>query len=267
MRQILIIVTFFSLSTSTYAHNPFWKHTDKKLINAIIRLDKNNPKEIEQFFKRQRIQKIDTTKENLGFGWSMWETGFVAGYISISATFYYYNDSIVSYSLNPGLPEERKLIKRYKKWYRNYFNYTDSLIQPFKFNETATLKPLKECNGDTKNIPSKIIHYMTPESGTMYGYAGGGMILDNRKAFNEIKDSLTKDQVILMLYAINPASRLTAIEYYWRHKDKFGQQELVDKWIEQNFKEMPTVESMDGCFLVTKETRSLVYTYSLIWKE
>lgn len=105
---------------------------------------------------------------------------------------------------------------------------------------------------------------MTPTSGTMYGYAGGGMIMQNRKAFLEIKDSLTNEQLILLLYSINPASRLTAIEYYWKRKGSLGNNEAIDKWVEQNFKEMPTVKSMSGCFSVTEETKSFVYMHSLI---
>lgn len=132
------------------------------------------------------------------------------------------NDTLVSYSLTPSLPEEKGLQKRYRKWYGDYFAYSKSEIQTFSFNQSAILQPLIQYAGALKNIPEKIVNYMTPNSGTMYGYAGGGMIMQNRKAFLEIKDSLTNDQVILLMYSMNPASRLTAIEYYWKHKDSFG---------------------------------------------
>lgn len=264
MRHILIISTFILASIKTFAYNPFWTHTDKKLISAITKLDKTNPKEIEQYFKNQRIQKSDTTKEFLGFGWKMWTPGIGGGYISITATFYYYNDSLVSYSLTPQLPDEKGLQKRYKKWYGDYFAYSNSEILTFKFNQAAILQPLKEFDGVIRNFSEKIINYMTPNSGTMYGYSGGGMIMQNRKAFLEIKDSLTNDQVIMLMYSINPASRLTAIEYYWKHKDSFENSDAIDKWIEQIFKQMPTVNSMYGCSSVTADTKFLVYTYLLM---
>jgi len=260
MRHLLTILTFTFASLKTFAYNPFWTHADKKLIIAITNLDKNNPKEIEQYFK----QKRESTKENLGFGWTLWSPGIGGGYISISATFYYYHDSLVSYTLTPQLPEEKGLLKRYKKWYKNYFEYSNSSIQAIKFNEIAILRPLKEYKGNLKSVSSKILDYMTPTSGTMYGYAGGGMIMQNRVAFNKIKSNLTNEEVIFMLYSINPASRLTAIEYYWKHKDAFRKQESVDEWIEQNFKEMPNVDSMLGCSSVTENTRSYVYMYSLM---
>jgi hypothetical protein len=264
MRHLLIITTFFLASTKTFAYNPFWTHIDKKLISAIINLDKNNPKEVEQYFKNQRIQKNDTTKEILGFGWTMWTPGTGGGYISISAKFFYFNDSLVSYSLTPRLPEEKGLQKRYKKWYGDYFAYSNSEIQTFSFNQTIILKPLNQYTGALKSIPDKIATYMTPNSGTMYGYAGGGLIMENRRAFLGIKDSLTNDQVLLLMYSINPASRLTAIEYYLKRKSSFENQEAINNWIEQNFREMPTVKSMSGCFSVTEETKAFVYMHSLM---
>jgi len=264
MRQILIILTFSLASIQSNAYNPFWINADKKLITAITNLDKNNPKEIEQYFKNQRIQKCDSTKENLGFGWKVWSPGIGSGYIAISAIFYYYNDSIVSYSMTPQLPEEKGLFQRYKKWYKNYFEYSDSSIQTFRFNESSILKPLKEYEGNINSISSEILNYMAPNSGTMYGYAGGGIIQQNRTAFDKIKSYLTNEELVILLYSINPASRFTAIEYYWKHKERFGKQESIDEWIEQNFKEIPTFKSTSGCFAVTEETRSYVYMHSLM---
>jgi hypothetical protein len=264
MRHLLFIATFFLASTKTFAYNPFWTHTDKKLITAVVNLDKYNPKQVEEYFKNQKIQKCDTAKEFLGFGWKMWTTGIGGGYISISATFYYYNDSLVSYSLTPRLPEEKGLQKRYKKWYGDFFLYSNSEIQTFNFNQATIMQPIKQYAGAIKSIPEKIAYYMTPNSGTMYGYAGGGVIMQNRKAFLKIKDSLTNDQIVLVMFSINPASRLTAIEYYWKHKNSFGNNEAIDKWIEQIFNQMPTVKSMSGCFSVIEDTKSFVYMHSLM---
>lgn len=257
MRHFLIIATFLFASTKTFAYNPFWTHIDKKLISTVIKLDKSNPKEVEQYFKNQRIQKSDTAKEVLGFGWKMWTSRIGGGYISISATFYYYNDSLVSYSLTPRLPDEKGLQKRYRKWYGNYFDYSNSEIQAFNFNQAVIFQPLKQYTGAIKNIPKKIINYMTPNSGTMYGYAGGGVILQNRKAFLEIKDSLTNDELVLLMYSINPASRLTAIDYYLKHKESFSSQQQIDKWIDIVFAETPKVKTMSGCFFVTETTEAL----------
>ncbi len=98
---------------------------------------------------------------------------------------------------------------------------------------------------------------MTPNSGTMYGYAGGGVIMQNRKAFLEIKDSLTNDQLVLLMFSINPASRLTAIEYYLKEKERFSSQQLIDKWIDLVFLEMQKIKTMLGCFPITEATETL----------
>lgn len=227
---------------------------------ALVRLDRNKPREIEQYFKH-RLSKASKGKENLGFGWTMWTPGIGGGYIAISAKFFYYHDSLVSYSLITGMPEEKGLQKRYKKWYKNYFDYSNAGVQPYKFNESAILQPLREYNDDWKDVTDKVINYMTPNSGTMYGYAGGGVIMQNRKAFLEIKDNLTTDQAVLLMYSINPASRLTAIEYYLQHKELFAFQKAIDNWIEVVFKEMPTIKTMFGCFGVTMTTETLFPKY------
>jgi hypothetical protein len=104
---------------------------------------------------------------------------------------------------------------------------------------------------------------MTPSSGTMYGYAGGGVIMQNRKAFLQIKDSLTADQVVLLMYSINPASRLTAIEYYLQHEDLFSSRQVIDNWVGVVFKATPTIETMSGCFRVTETPQSLFPQYYL----
>jgi len=268
MRRLISILTLFLFVQTASACNPFWVHIDKKLIRNIVQLDRNNPQAVEEYFRTQKIQKCDTAKENLGFGWTMWTPGIGGGYIGISATFIYYHDSIISYIINPEMPDEKGLIKRYKNWYKNSFSFELGKIQPFSYNLDSILRPLKEYNGTltSKTVPRKIVQYMTPNSGTMYGYAGGypGDLLKNRRRFFEIRDSLTNDQVIFLMYSINPASRLTAIEYFLRHKDSFTNQQALEAWIEKNFTETPKVETLFGCFRELWDTKTLVYMYSFM---
>lgn len=262
MRRLISIFTLLLFIQTVSASNPFWVHKDKKLIKGITQLNRTNPQGVEQYF----IQKCDTTKEKLGFGWTMWTPQIGGGYIGISATFIYYLDSIVSYTIKPRMPEEKGLIKKYKNWYQDSFTFESGRILPFIYNSDNILQPLKEYNGKVtpQTVPRKVLEYMTPNSGTMYGYVGGygGKLIQNRKAFIEIKDSLTNDQVIFLMYSINPASRLTAIEYYLKHKDSFTNQQTLDEWIEKNFTEMPKIETLFGCIQELFDTRTLVYMYS-----
>ena len=231
---------------------------DRKLIKSITSIDKAKPLELEQFFKKKEVKQ---NKENMGFGWSVWRTWAAGGYITIQAVFFYYNDNIVSYSLTPQLPSNQWQQRIYKKWYNNYFDYSATGILPFKYNENAILRPLKNYAGNVESTESKILQYMTPNSGTMFGKYGGGVMLENWKSFLEIKDSLTNDQVILLMYSINPASRLTAIEHYLQYINKFGDNLVVDQWIKQNFVELPKINIMYGCFNQTVNTESLFYRY------
>jgi len=266
MRQLITILIFFFLVKTAHAYNPFWVSIDKRLIKNIVNLDRNNPKAVEQYFRTQKIQKCDTSKDNLGFGWTMWTPGIGGGYIGISATFIYYHDSIVSYSLTPRMPDEKGLINKYKSWYQGGFTFQGDEILPFKYKSGHILLLLKEYNGEltTQTIDHKILEYMTPNSGIMYGYAGGssGSLLQNRKAFLEIQDSLKTEQIVFLMYSINPASRLTAIEYYLKYKEKFSNTKTIDEWIERNYSEISKVNTLFGCFLETWDTRTLVYMYS-----
>lgn len=260
MKQFILVTTLLLASLKTLAYNPFWIQKDKKLISTLTKINKNNSQDIEQYFKSQ-LNKTSLKKENLGFGWTMSRPGIGGGYIAISAEFFYYHDSLVCYSLTPELPEERGLKKRYKKWYGEYFYYSNSEIQTFRFNIEAILRPLKEYTGNLTNISPKLLNYMSPNSGTTYGYAGSMGILENRKAFFEIQDSLNYDNHFLLMFSINPASRLTAIEYYLKREFNIGDQKMLNSWIEQNYKEIPNVE-IGGCYSYLIETRSLVYMLS-----
>lgn len=266
MRPQMALVTLLIFVQTASAYNPFWVHKDKKLIKSIVQLDKSNPLAVEQYFRTQKIQKCDTAKENLGFGWSMWTPGIGAGYVGISAKFIYDHDRIVSYTITPRMPDEKGLVQRYKSWYQQGFSFESDKILPFCYNSDHILVPLKEYNGmlTPQTVPRKILEYMTPNSGTMYGYSGGyeEHLLPNRRAFIGIMDSLTNDQVIFLMYSINPASRFTAFEYYLKHKDSFSDQQALDQWMETNFREIPTVQTLFGCILRSYDTRALVELYA-----
>ena len=166
------------------------------------------------------------------------------------------------------MPEEKGLIKSYKNWYQNSFSFELDKIQSFYYHLDSIFRPLKEYNGTltSNTVPRKILEYMTPNSGTMYGHSGGYPVnlLQNRRKFFEIRSSLTNDHVVFLMYSINPASRLTAIEYYLRHKDSFTNQQAIEEWIEKNFTETPKVETLFGCFREFWDTKTLVHMNSFL---
>lgn len=260
-----IILTIFALVVSKicYSYNPFWIQQDKRLINKVVQLDRTNPTLVEQFFKSK---KCDTIKEKLGFGWEMWSTGIGGGYISIKASFYYLNTKIVSYSIYPEMPTEKKLIPKYKKWYVYAFDFNEDEIIPYHYNPEEIMKPLNEYKGNltSDSVSKTILKYMSPISGTLYGLTGGytNTYTQNRQNFIQIQDYLTFDEAVLLLYSINPASRLTAIELFYRKN--YSKTKEIEQWINRNYIEFPSVETLFGCYRDRRMTKELVYFYSQI---
>ncbi len=105
---------------------------------------------------------------------------------------------------------------------------------------------------------------MSPESGTVYGHLCGFLAsepLENRKKFYAIQDSLTIDQLELLMYSINPVSRLTAIECYFKHMDRFERSSLYNDWINRNFIEIPEIRTCFGDVIKMQNTRLLFQGY------
>ncbi len=201
------------------------------------------------------------TTEDLGFGWKIWTSSVGGGYVSIRVNFVYYNDSIVSYFLEPQLPEERSLKGRYKRWYTPFFPSKENEVLTVKHNEDGVLYPIKQYDYslNLKNVPDSVLKYMSPESGLLYGYKGNsGYYFQNRQAFINIKKHLNTESVILLMYSINPASRLTAIEYYLNHKQDFSETNKIDNWVETIFKKFPQTNTLRGCIMGPVDTRQLV---------
>ncbi len=243
--------------------NPLGGIQDRKVIKGILRLPKADARTVEQYFKKH---DKDTVRENLGFGWTVWKAGVSGWDIAIGATFYYDRDSLVSYSLTPNYSEQKGKLKRQQKRLCSVFQVLNDTAQSYVFNQSALLAPLKNYPGHLYRPPTAIGQYMSPLSGTEYGYTNMVGILKNRKAFNAIKDSLTNEQIICMMYAVNPASRLTAIEHYWRLKERFGERPDLDAWVEQNFAVFPEMSIYGSCNNQKIDTGSLVYSNSVVLK-
>jgi hypothetical protein len=264
MRFTLLLVFTFLFVSNYFAFHPIWTFMDKRLIKDIAHLDLNNPKKVEAYFKKH-TKRI--SKEKLGFSWEVWSTAKAAGTISIQADFHYFNDSLVCYKIYPELPDKKERINRYRKWYGTQFNDDEGEIAPFEYNCEAIYSPLNAYHQSFREVllSEKSRKYMSPESGMMYGYAGGysGGILPNRKAFLELKkDSLSVDQVTCLMYAKNPTSRFTAMEWYLQNRNSFSDTILLDEWIELNLKEIPTCFTLTGCLGRNESSEMLLYMYS-----
>ncbi|MCB2377952.1 hypothetical protein LGH70_10195 [Hymenobacter sp. BT635] len=236
---------------------------DKKIIDEVNSVVKASPRAVERYFIK-RLREAD----NLGFGWKVRGSAVGGGYISIKAKFYYRNDTLVSYSVFPELPDESKLKNTYANWYAPAFIVDSIEIKPFRYNDALLSTPLATYHEpySSTSMTKAIAAYMSPESGLEYGTYGGysSSMLQNRKNFTNLQDSLSSGQVLLMMHAVNPASRLTAIEYYLKNKKLFTNQPHIEQWIETVFRELPEVKSLQGCMGGMYNARMLVSWYSSI---
>ncbi len=239
--------------------NQDWRKMDINLIDSVALLDRNNPIEVEKFFNKDANKN---PKDTLGFGWTKFEKSIGAGYISIWAEFFYYQDTIQSYSLMARLPDEKKLIDEYISLYLKFLPLYNKGWFSYKYKEKNILRPLKEYPGNPNSVKysKNILEYMAPTSGDTYGIVGGLplTITQNRKLFNKVKNRYTTNQLIAMMYSINPVSRLTAIEYYYKYPKKYNSNKQVDMWIQKVFKEVPFIKTISGCFVDYGSSKLLV---------
>ena len=260
MKKLFFALLLLPISFSSKGYNPIWANIDKRLINGVIAAN-TNAASVEKFFIKGNPKY---GAKNLGFGWSERNSAIGGGYISLHATFYYYHDTIRSYTVYPQLPDDKHLHKMYMDWYSKGFSTTGGTIIPYLFGEQNILKPIKQYNKYQTQISQQLLEYMSPTSGDTYGYYGGyaNTILQNREAFNKIKNQLTPELAIALLYSINPISRLTGIEYYLKNKSLFNNQAEIEDWAESIYNEVPKVDTLNGCIGSLEDARLLVLMYS-----
>jgi hypothetical protein len=266
-KRYFILVCLSMAAQAALAFHPFGWLMDSRAIRKTLALCGKSPQYLSDYFKKHDKQ---WKMEDLGFGWKTGTVNISGWDIEVTGVLYYYRDSAVAYTLTAHTSAGTHKRRRQQKRLQPAFELRQDTIQPYVFNGKALCMPLPECPYRLPVVPQGIVGYMSPLSGTAYGhYAGGGTgrLLPNRSAFNAIADSLTDAQLACLLYAINPASRFTAIEYYWRHKARFGERPDFDAWIEKNFAAFPQLPWQAGCITYLEDSRYLVWAHSLMPKK
>jgi hypothetical protein len=262
---LLFFILLIYYSTVAIAQFPFAVLKDKVLVKKIKAIDINNPEKTAAFFTNGKELK---TRDSLGFGWTRLNTGICGDDFCVDASFYYFKDSIAAFKINAGtLPDHQSKRKKYIAWFKNSFLADSSRLKPYWHNKMILSRPLSQYTFSYKapDLSGNLLNYMSPETGIEYGFANEAGILANRDAFNKIKDSLTREQLLLLMYSINPASRFTALEYYLKCKDQFDMGEDPGDWMEKLYNEIPEIEIHVGCIMSYKEsTRLMVLMYSQI---
>lgn len=256
-----LLLSLLYQSASAQIHKE-WQDDDMNLFSKFQKIDKNNPKAVEGFFaSREKYLPPDT----LGFCWVKVQKAKAGGYTRILADLYYYKDSLYSYVIFSYLPDEEQLVSVYKPILRNLFPENGPYDYSFSHGKHYINMPMAEFyfTGLKPDSSSSIQNYMSPESDIVYGKTGGigSSVLPNRREFSSIANRLTTSQVRQIMYSINPASRLTAIEYYYKHRRQFSNQKEIEAWIRKVYKALPTITTMYGCLVENTDARKRVEEY------
>jgi hypothetical protein len=262
MKTLAVIFTLLLSFSLAYAQEDkieeSWVREDSIFISSYIRAFKASPLKIESYLQPDKKRRND-----LGFGYSSIEGSMGKGYVTVFYHLIYFNDKLVSYKLNPQMPTDKRLTKRYKKFYSTLYRFDENNnAQDLYINFKEMAKPLDSLT----RVPSikALAYLMTPFSGVVYGLRGGeaSTILENRAAFNFVKDKLTPEDYLMLLYSKNPATRLTAAEYYYRNPDKLEKYKSeIESRIKAVYSELPETQTMNGCILTTGNSKKLVNFY------
>jgi len=246
--KIFFLFLSFSIILLSTAQNQIKVNLDKRHIQQVVSMNGQNPVMMEKYFLKK--DNYIPEKQNLGFRWSVRDLYFSGGYISFDAKFYYLGDSLQSYKLICGLPENKKLMPKYLEWYgaKSSFRVNDKIEIFHHIEKIRNVVPNCPNPFIVESLPAEARLFMSPESGELtYPYNRIPKIY-NIGLLEKIFPTLTEKQSEILLYSINPFSRLLAIgallatnKTHLLHKN--------EEWIKQVFAEIPECKLQFGCMV------------------
>jgi hypothetical protein len=253
---IILLCISNKLHAQTEPIEEQWIKADSAFIGSVIHAYKTNPLGIEPL-----LNSKSNEKQKLGFKYYLVKGSSGKGYVSLFYDFIYFQNQLVSYRIHPEMPGDHRLTKRYKDLYAPLFsisqNQTPELLY---YGYDAMCKPLNP-KVKPNSLNEQIAFYMTPYSGIRYGKYGGDplTLLENRAFYTQIKKLMTPKICELLLYSKNPATRLTAVEFYYRNIKLFTHnRKQLEKRIDSIFTDLPTVETMSADEVFTENAKNLV---------
>lgn len=248
------ISEYFGLSESDII-NENWVKEDSLFLselNNILRTDESNV---------IGILKIDESdkRTKLGFGYEQIESSMGKGYAGIFYNLILKEEQVISYEFTPNFPRNKDLKERYSKLFSGIFKIDNNTIHNRYYNIEKMEKPLENINSNIL-LNENLRFLMTPFSGTRYGFSGGysGSTFTNRALFIEESKSITPEICRILMNSINPGTRLMGIEYYLKNKSDFKNQDSINNWIDKVYSELPTIETLNGCFVMQRGSKKLV---------
>lgn len=235
-----------------------WVKQDSIFIQRVIYAYKTNPLSVEPILSYK-----GNNREKLGFGYYEVKGSTGKGYVSFFYDFIYLQNQLVGFSICAQMPDDIRLRKRYTKYYSPLFTFNRYPIsEPIYYGYNDMVKSLNSRSNAI--LDARIAFYMTPFSGTMYGdYGGISMtMLENRTNYLKIKKKINARVCELLLYSKNPATRFTAIEFYYQHSKLFShEREQLEKRIKVIFDEMPQIQTMSADLIITEKSKALVQSF------
>lgn len=245
-------------SSKSGSINENWVKEDSLFLSELRDVLKNDERNILGILKIDESDK----RTKLGFGYEQIESGMGIGYAGIYYNLILKEGQVISYEFTPNFPRNKNLKKRYLKLFSGIFEIDDNTIHNRYYNIEKMENPLKNINSDI-SLNENLKFLMTPFSGTRYGFSGGylGSVFMNRAIFLEESKSMTPEVCRILMNSKNPSTRLMAIEYYMKNKSNFKNPDLLNNWIDEVYSELPTIETLEGCFVMQRNSKELVSEY------
>lgn len=262
MKTAVLLLLFFTAILNANAQEERieeeWVSADSVFISSYMKALKMHPLNVEAYLGPDKKRK-----DNLGFGYSSIEGSMGRGYVTVFYQLIYFKDKLVSYKLSPQMPDDTRLTKRYKNFYASLYRFdAKDKAHPLYYNFREMAKPL---TGYHLAPSSRALAYlMTPFSGIMFGYRGGesSSIIENRAAYNNVKERLRSEDYLMLLYSKNPATRLTAAEYYYQNPRRLAKYKReIESRIKSIYIELPEAKTISGCIISTENSKTLVNFY------
>jgi len=205
------------------------------------------------------LEVKNENRDNLGFGFELKEDGKGIGSITFDYIILYYKNEVISYQLSTYINanKSKKIKKLYKERLSAMFKVDDQyVVEPIYYGIDKANEPLPGIEKRTNNNLNEI---MNPFIGITYGdYCGYTMkLMNNRKAFDKL---IKVENCAYLLYSINPATRLMAIEFYYCNLTEFNevQKKSIDTRIEELKRKPILTSTCYGCIIEFQITEEII---------
>lgn len=262
-RLLILLLLMATLCTGKDAINYERVANDSVFLHSLKEQVNTNPSMIATLLAPKGSQSIRRA-EDMGFGYRYKSGSMGFGYSSTYYILVFYKDELVSFELSQRMPSNPELTERYEQFMIGLFQFDSIGIKPLRWNYEKATRCLPGYENSIDSSES-VLYYMSPYSGIIYGYSGGdgGSFIENRKHLIDLQSRFSPELFTLLLYSINPASRLSAVEYFYGNADAMNQLELKHKeQIKRIFKETPAITTMSGCFIERRKSQHLVEMYA-----